>query len=77
MDEYLKTSGDQTRDTVQIETPEALDCVEEIAAAPGLNQLFNSPCDSSKALESPGMVVEGCGGQAGAFRTPSMPTACR
>ncbi|MBL8241708.1 MAG: hypothetical protein JNM66_30055 [Bryobacterales bacterium] len=42
---------------VQIETRQALDSVEEIAATPGLDELFIGPYDLSQALAIPGQVL--------------------
>lgn len=56
--EYLANAGARTRVTVQIETAAALDAVEEIAATPGLNELFIGPYDLSQALGIPGQVMD-------------------
>ena len=58
MEEYLKNAGEHTRVTVQIETAEALECVEEIAATPGLDELFIGPYDLSQAMAIPGQVLD-------------------
>ena len=58
MEEYLKNAGEQTRVIVQIETVEALECVEDIAATAGLDELFIGPYDLSQALAIPGQVLD-------------------
>jgi 4-hydroxy-2-oxoheptanedioate aldolase len=56
--EYLANAGAGTRVIVQIETAEALDSVEQIAATPGLDELFIGPYDLSQALGIPGQVLD-------------------
>lgn len=56
--EYLASAATQTRVIVQIETAEALEAVEEIAAIPGLDELFIGPYDLSQALGIPGQVMD-------------------
>jgi 4-hydroxy-2-oxoheptanedioate aldolase len=56
--DYLRLAADRTRVIVQIETAEALDAVEEIAATAGLNELFIGPYDLSQALGIPGQVLD-------------------
>jgi 4-hydroxy-2-oxoheptanedioate aldolase len=56
--EYLANAGGHTQVIVQIETAEALDCVEAIAATPGLDELFIGPYDLSQALAIPGQVLD-------------------
>src|SRR6187402_2001783 len=56
--EYLANAAAATRVIVQIETAEALDCVEQIAATPGLDELFIGPYDLSQALGIPGQVLD-------------------
>jgi 4-hydroxy-2-oxoheptanedioate aldolase len=56
--EYLANAAAATRVIVQIETAEALDCVERIAATPGLDELFIGPYDLSQALGIPGQVLD-------------------
>jgi 4-hydroxy-2-oxoheptanedioate aldolase len=47
--------------SVQIETTEALSCVEQIAKVPGLDHLFVGPADLSVALGVPGQYLhESC-----------------
>ena len=58
MEEYLKNAGEFTRVIVQIETAEALECVEEIGATPGLDELFIGPYDLSQAMAIPGQVLD-------------------
>lgn len=48
--EYLKESNRQTLVLAMIETQEALDAVDKIAAVPGLDGLFVGPSDLSIAL---------------------------
>jgi 4-hydroxy-2-oxoheptanedioate aldolase len=48
--EVVAESADEVFLAVQIETAEALDAVEEIAAVPGLDSLFVGPTDLSAAL---------------------------
>lgn len=56
--EYLKGAAERTAVIAQIETAGALAEVEEIAATPGLNELFIGPYDLSQALEIPGQVLD-------------------
>ncbi len=56
--DYLANADSATRVIVQIETAEALRTVEEIAATPGVDELFIGPYDLSQALEIPGQVLE-------------------
>jgi 4-hydroxy-2-oxoheptanedioate aldolase len=58
VDAYLAGAAANTRVIVQIETAEALDAVEEIAATPGLDELFIGPYDLSQALGIPGQVLD-------------------
>jgi 4-hydroxy-2-oxoheptanedioate aldolase len=48
--EYLKQANSQTMAFAMIETQEALDVVDQIAAVPGLDGLFVGPSDLSIAL---------------------------
>ena len=50
--EYLKEANAQTMVFAMIETQEALDAVDEIAAVPGLDGLFVGPSDLSIALSN-------------------------
>jgi len=54
-DEYFENINDNIVGMIQIETLESVDCVEEIAALPGVDVLFIGPADLSMAL--------GCFGQ--------------
>jgi 2-keto-3-deoxy-L-rhamnonate aldolase RhmA len=58
VEEYLAGAAANTRVIVQIETAEALAAVEEIAATPGLDELFVGPYDLSQALGIPGQVLD-------------------
>lgn len=42
---YVEKANENTLLVAQIETPEAIDCVEEIAAVPGVDALFLGPDD--------------------------------
>jgi 4-hydroxy-2-oxoheptanedioate aldolase len=56
---YLADANAQTFITAQIETPEALDNLEEIAATPGLDVLFVGPADLGTRLKmSAGMELD-------------------
>jgi len=52
--EYFHTANEQSLVVVQIETREAVDCVEEIAAIEGIDVLFVGPLDLSVSLGTPG-----------------------
>ncbi|MEO7653964.1 MAG: aldolase/citrate lyase family protein, partial [Bryobacteraceae bacterium] len=52
--DYMRQANDKTFLVVQIEDPEAVECVEEIAAIPGIDALFIGPGDLSQALGVPG-----------------------
>jgi 4-hydroxy-2-oxoheptanedioate aldolase len=59
---YLRTANDNLLTIVQIETREALDTVEQIAATPGIDVLFVGPFDLGNALGDPmidGVLSEG------------------
>lgn len=56
--DYLANSAERTRVIVQIETAPALAEVEEIAATPGVDELFIGPYDLSQALAIPGQVLD-------------------
>jgi 4-hydroxy-2-oxoheptanedioate aldolase len=62
--DYLRHANDNTFIVVQIEDPEALEQIDEIAAAPGVDVLFVGPGDLSHAL-----------GVAGQFNDPRI-TKC-
>ena len=52
--EYLKTANEERFVVVQIEDPEPLEDLEEIAKLEGIDMLFFGPCDFSHAIGSPG-----------------------
>ena len=52
--QYYQTANDQSLVVVQIETPEAVDAADAIAAVPGVDVLFVGPLDLSVNLNSPG-----------------------
>jgi 4-hydroxy-2-oxoheptanedioate aldolase len=54
LDEYLKNSNDERVVILQIESPEALEQVEAIAALPGFNGLLFGPGDFSHRVGQPG-----------------------
>ena len=54
MADYLQQANDKTFLVVQIEDPEAVECVEEIAAIPGIDALFVGPADLSHGMGVPG-----------------------
>jgi 4-hydroxy-2-oxoheptanedioate aldolase len=56
LSEYLRNANENTFIIVQIEDPEALDSIEEIAAVPGIDALFIGPADLSHGLGVPGQV---------------------
>ena len=51
--DYIAHANRETMVIIQIETKEALDCVEDIAAVPGVDLLFFGPGDMSQALGRP------------------------
>ncbi len=53
MTEYLQQANGSLLTMVQIETQEALDAVEEIAAVPGIDVLFIGPFDLGELPISP------------------------
>lgn len=53
--EYLQQANDALLTMVQIETKEALDAVEEIAAVPGVDVLFIGPFDLGKLFALPSL----------------------
>ena len=53
MDEYLRQANEERFVVVQIEDPEAMDQLDEIAAVPGINVLFFGAGDYSHALGVP------------------------
>ncbi|MCK4850981.1 MAG: aldolase [Phycisphaerae bacterium] len=52
--EYIKTANEQRFVIVQIEDPEPLDELEEIAKLPGIDMLFFGPADFSQGIGTPG-----------------------
>ena len=55
---YAATANQEILTMIQIETLEAVDCLEEIAAIPGVDLLFIGPGDLSHALGlSPGNCI--------------------
>lgn len=56
MDDYLKHSNTERIIILQIESPEALENVEEIAAVPGFDMLVFGPGDFSHRLGKPGQI---------------------
>lgn len=55
--EYMAHANDQRFVVVQIEDPEALDEIEQIAATPGIDMLFFGPGDYSQAIGHPGEMT--------------------
>lgn len=53
MTEYLQQANDSLLTMVQIETQEAVDAVEEIAAVPGIDLLFVGPFDLGNNIGHP------------------------
>ena len=51
--EYMQQANDSLLTVVQIETAEALNCVEEIAAVPGIDVLFVGPFDLGNNIGAP------------------------
>ena len=58
MEEYFRTWNDEVLVACQVETREALDNVEEIAAVPGVDVLFIGPFDLSANLGLFGQIEE-------------------
>lgn len=54
MDEYIKTANEQRFVVVQIEDPEPLDELEEIASLEGIDMIFFGPADFSQGIGTPG-----------------------
>ncbi len=54
MDEYIKTANEQRFVIVQIEDPEPLDELEEIAQVDGIDMLLFGPADFSQGIGAPG-----------------------
>lgn len=53
-EEYIACANAETLVVLQIETREALECVDEIARLPGVDVVFVGPTDLSQALGIPG-----------------------
>lgn len=51
---YLQRANDEQAVIVQLETPQALAALEDIAAVPGVDALFIGPADLSGAMGHPG-----------------------
>ncbi len=58
LSEYLQQANENTFIIVQIEDPEALDQIEEIVAAPGVDVIFVGPADLSHGLGVPGQFQD-------------------
>ncbi|MBM3792682.1 MAG: aldolase [Acidobacteria bacterium] len=56
--EYLQKANENTFIVVQIEDPEALDQIDEIVAAPGVDVVFVGPADLSHGLGVPGQFQD-------------------
>lgn len=56
VEEYLRHSNTERLIILQIESPEALEHVEEIAAVPGFNMLLFGPGDFSHRIGKPGQL---------------------
>ena len=54
IDEYIKQANEQRFVIVQIEDPEPLNELEEIAQLEGIDMLFFGACDFSQGIETPG-----------------------
>lgn len=54
---FLKTANDSVAAILQLETPEAVDQLEAIAAVPGVDALFLGPADLSGAMGHPGQLT--------------------
>lgn len=55
--DYLKTANDQVCVILQLETPDAVERLDEIAAVPGVDALFLGPGDLSAAMGRIGEVA--------------------
>lgn len=56
LDDYLSQANENTFVIVQVEDPEAIDEIDAIAAAPGVDGLFVGPADLSHGLGVPGQM---------------------
>lgn len=54
MEDYMRQANEQRFNVLQIEDPEPLDELEEIAALPGVDMLFFGPGDFSQGIGAPG-----------------------
>jgi 4-hydroxy-2-oxoheptanedioate aldolase len=50
LDDYLKTANDEIAVIIQLETPQAIERLAQIAAVPGVDALFVGPGDLSAAM---------------------------
>jgi len=57
--DYLKRANDEVAVIVQLETPEAIERLPEIAAVPGVDALFVGPGDLSAAMGHIGNIAHG------------------
>lgn len=55
--DYFKVANAAVSVIVQIETPEAMACIEEIASVPGVDALFIGPADLSGAMGHAGELM--------------------
>ena len=55
--DYLQVANQEVGVIVQLETPEALDALDAIAAVPGVDALFVGPADLSAAMGYPGQPM--------------------
>jgi 2-keto-3-deoxy-L-rhamnonate aldolase RhmA len=55
--DYLHTANRQQGVILQLETPQALDRLDEIAAVPGVDALFIGPADLSATMGFPGQLM--------------------
>ncbi|KAJ0330496.1 hypothetical protein COL5a_003560 [Colletotrichum fioriniae] len=59
MTEYLQQANDSLLTIVQIETREALESIDEIAAVEGIDALFIGPFDLGQYMQSPEPCTSG------------------
>ena len=52
-DDFIAYQNEQTKILIQIETPEAVECIDEIASVPGVSMLFVGPGDLSITMNLP------------------------
>jgi 2-keto-3-deoxy-L-rhamnonate aldolase RhmA len=55
--DFVRTANREMGVIVQLESPEALDALESIAAVPGVDALFVGPADLSAAMGHPGHLM--------------------